>query len=169
MSRRSGLSTLTEEKKEMNECKCAVCEGRVADLKAWEQEMMEKYGWLQHYISEDPDLPCGINHHTHGLPRTYGHLDLQLVGPLEMEVGGGIFCDIVNRIRSGERFKDGDVLVGILQNGYLIKLIAAKECGRDVLRVILPDKKNRLDEERMDQPWVRQFACLDSGREKEEK
>jgi uncharacterized protein DUF4262 len=141
-------------------CECGICKDGVGAYDQWEAEMMEKIGWIQHYVYDDPDLPCGVNHHTHGLSAKFGHPDLQLVGPLSMELGGNILNNIVNRLAEGERYSAGAVLEGILKDGFLVKLVPAKECGRDVLRVILPDPEGKVDREDMAEPWVQQYADL---------
>lgn len=90
-----------------------------------------------------PDYIC--NAHTHGMDK-YDHLDFQMVihaNPKEM-------CYILNefgrRVQAGERFKAGDMVEGIFLD-CPVRLDAFEECGRTVLRVIIPDSRNRFPED----------------------
>jgi len=118
--------------------------------------MASNYEWVihgigNHYICDECRkaghgfFPQSCNFHTHGMER-YGHKDFQMV--LAYPVGE--ICRILNtlgeRVRDGERFKDGDLISGI----YLdcdVRVTEFEETGRTVLRVIIPDKHNRFPED----------------------
>ncbi len=156
-------------KHEKGKCRCTICEAvengatleeARAQFEQWAQEKMKEYGWYAHFVSDDEDSPTRFNTHTHGLPETFQHLDLQIVVPMPEKIAHGIFCNIVHRLKEGERYEDGDVLEGILGNGYKCKLVQAIEDERTVLRVIVPDKRGNLDADTLIAPFNRQYADL---------
>ncbi len=90
-------------------------------------------------------LDYACNAHTHGLEQ-YGHKDFQMVLQLPPDHIGYILNTLGLRVQAGERFKDGDLVEGI----YLdcpIRLDEYEETGRQVLRVIIPDKNNIFPED----------------------
>lgn len=134
-------------------CDCEGCrlereglssEEAIARIKARDAERIGQFGWIVHYVTGDPAMPYHVNIHTHGLPDSYGHPDLQLVAPLAMDIVQSIFRNIIERIVKGDRFQPGVVYDQILGNGYSCTFAEATECNRAVLRVILPDAQNRL-------------------------
>ena len=120
--------------------KCVRCSGQmsVEEMKAWENKCMEKYGFFMHFV------PLGeyLNAHTHGVFDSFKHPDLQLVLPVSGAVGGSILRTVVNRIKKGETFKPGQDYQEIAQ-GYPVRFMKAVENGRDVLRLIFPDRDGR--------------------------
>lgn len=110
---------------------------------AWEAEQIEKYGWYAHFVF-DAHNATGHDIHTHGLPAKYGHPDLQIVIPLPEDVALGIFWAVVHKIEDGAMFFPG-MRASEIVKGYDVKFVMAKECDRDVLRIILPDKEGGLD------------------------
>ncbi len=110
----------------------------------WEAKQIEEYGWYAHYVF-DEDSATQTNIHTHGLPDKYGHMDLQIVIPLPKNVAQGILWAVVRRIESGDVFKAGDMADEIVHE-FKVKFVGAIECGRPVLRIILPDKYGGLDQ-----------------------
>jgi hypothetical protein len=102
-----------------------------------------KFGWCGHYVFDDVDSPTGLNIHTHGLRESYGHPDLQIVLPLAEWVAHAILINLAAEIKAGRRFAPGDVACGIIE-GYFVGFAAATECGREVLRVIIPGPDGRL-------------------------
>lgn len=89
------------------------------------------------------DYVC--NAHTQGMER-YGHKDFQLVLQLPQQD----ICYIMNtlglRVQTGERFKAGDLVEGIFLD-CPIRLDEYEETGRQVLRVVIPDKYNIFPED----------------------
>ena len=59
-------------------------------------------------------------------------------------------CYLLNtmgmRVQGGETFHDGDMVSGIYED-CSIRLKKVRETGRDVLRLIIPDKHNRFPED----------------------
>lgn len=147
-------------------CKCRLCQLKasglhpeVAEAKfAKEQnELMDKYGWIAHYVADDSDYPLGANFHTHGMAENFGHLDLQVVFPVDPQIVHSLFWNVFNRIKEGEQFKDGDTAERIAGGGYLVKFVDAIENGRPVLRIILPDKDGNLDRDTLTGSMAQQY------------
>lgn len=101
-----------------------------------------------------------INIHTHGLAESFDHLDLQIVLPLSQETAGPILKTIVDRIKDGEHFSDGDILESVIANGYCVKMVNAEENDRPVLRIIFPDAKGNFDLELITGNYVLQYKGL---------
>lgn len=144
-------------------CKCDACLRGIEEFMKDQEKIMEEYGWIFHIVSDDPEYPHGINCHTHGLVEKFNHQDLQIVLPVEDNVLGDVLHSVVDRIRTGDRFHADQVVLGILQNDYPVKFIKAYECGREVLRVILPDVYKSIDPETMTpEVYRQQYDCLGS-------
>lgn len=150
-------------------CDCARCkaiasgkteEEADAEYQAWEKEKLSRLGWIIHYTRGDRNSPTGVNIHTHGLEANFDHTDLQVVLPIEENHIQSILHLIVDRIKDGDRFVDGEMVEGILGNGMLVKMVEAKEDGRSVLRVIFPDQSGNCDAWSMDDPYLRQYEDL---------
>jgi hypothetical protein len=156
--------------KDDNKCECAVCaavasgktgEEALAANAAWEAEQMAKHGWYVHIVmDEDDESPTGFNVHTHGLMETYRQLDFQVVAVLHPEVIHALLIVLAKRIKDGLRVKDGDILTAILAGGFKLKAVAAREGGRDVLRLIVPGKDGEVDRDKMSGRWVEQYGDL---------
>ena len=147
-------------------CKCAVCDLAAAGLtpeeaidrvREREAEQMAARGWVAHHVAPDPDSPTGVNYHTHGLAETFGHPDIQIVLPMTPAVTHGVASRVVELIEGGARFPPGDESDVVLKKGYRVRFVGATECGREVLRVILPDKDGRLDAEFADPEYAKQY------------
>lgn len=105
--------------------------------------MVPYIDWMIHCVTNDVCDAC--NAHTHGMNR-YNHLDFQLVLNYPHQEIARILNTMGLRVQSGERFKAGDIVEGIYVD-CPVRLDAAQECGRNVLRVVIPDKYNRFPEE----------------------
>ena len=137
-------------------CLCAACalveggasrEEAAARIRGWGTDMLAKHGWFVHFVQDDPESPTRFNCHTHGLVEKDGHPDFQIVFPLPPPTLHGILSAIVERVKAGERFKAGQTVERVVGNGYEIKLVAAEEGGRAILRLIIPDRDGNLDVE----------------------
>ena len=154
---------------EKGKCDCFQCQAEkdgvspeeaLANFKAWEAEKLARFGWIVHYVGDDSDSPTGVNIHTHGIMESYDHLDLQIVMPLPQNVAHPILGIIVDRIKNGEKFGDGDVLEQVIGGGFTLKVVAATECNRDVLRIIFPDQSGDCDVWSMSEPYRRQYGDI---------
>jgi hypothetical protein len=157
-------------KHKKGKCRCNICEAVAkgatleearAQFAQWTRDKMKQYGRFAQCVSDDEDSPTRFNIHTHGLTETFQHLDFQIIVPMPEKVAHGILCNIVERLKEGERYQAGDVLEGILGNGYKCKLVEATEDDRKVLRVIIPDKRGNLDADTLIKPFDLQYADLD--------
>ena len=119
--------------------KCFYCDNNPDDCLHWEQLQMSTHGWYIHVIDEDDDAPNHYNAHTHGLKETFGHPDLQICLPLPTETVVDIFHLLVRGIKKGISYLPDRSFDDVLE-GYEVKFIQAKECDRDVLRLLLPNK-----------------------------
>jgi uncharacterized protein DUF4262 len=147
-------------------CKCARCAAIAsgntpaqasAERREWIRVQMEKYGWICDYVERgDDQTPTGFNAHTHGLQEIYQHADFQIVVPLPEKLAHSILITLADRVKAGERFQAEQKLDDVLQQ-MQVKLIAAVECDRPVLRVILPDKDGKLDLGEIADPYARQY------------
>jgi len=146
-------------------CKCRLCslmttmtkDEALQQFLREQEEMMKKYGWFAHYVNDDSEYVLGINYHTHGLPETYDHPDLQIVFPLEPKLAHSLFWNVINKIKDGEHFKDGDTAEGIVK-GYSVKFMEAVENDRTVLRIILPDKSGNLERKDLTEQLAKQYS-----------
>ncbi|MDO5123115.1 MAG: DUF4262 domain-containing protein [Eubacteriales bacterium] len=132
--------------------------------------MKPKIDWVIHLVMngvkcaccdevENGFLPYLCNCHTHGMGK-YNHPDFQLVLNYPNEEIGRILNTFGLRVQAGEQFKDGDMVEGIYED-CPVRLSEFWECGRKVLRVIVPDKQNRFPEdENCTAPHV--FQMLDT-------
>ena len=125
---------------------CAMCSGKMTadSLEAWEKEMTRKHGFCSHFVG-DPDCRYS-NYHTHGFRKTWDHDDFQIVVSIPPNVANNLFWTFADRVKAGERFSDGSQVDKILK-GHLVHLKKAREGGRDVLRIILPDKNGLFPED----------------------
>lgn len=80
------------------------------------------------------------NAHTHGMER-YDHPDFQIV----LNISDEEICRILNTfglmVQSGRRFHNGEYILGIYED-CSVRLMEFAECGRKVLRAVIPDKHN---------------------------
>ena len=121
-----------------------------SDIHLWAEEMLKRNGWYAHYVFDDSSCPYSVNIHTHGLPAKYEHLDLQMCFPLDARLAHDILCEIVFMVSEGIKFTPGIKYKNILQYAD-VEFAEAKDDGRIVLRVILPDKDGNLRGDRVDQ------------------
>lgn len=126
--------------------------------------------WIIHYISNEtsvsetdpnpayfPEYLCNI--HTHGM-NAYTHKDFQIV--LDIGKDGAVYLlnTLAEKVRDGEVFTAGERIEGVYPDCE-IKLAAATEGGREVLRVLVPDENNRFpDEEGCSYPYSEQIRVF---------
>lgn len=135
------------------DCKCSVCNEGIEAVRTHERECMEKYGWYAHFLYEEGEM------HTHGLPESFDHPDLEIRLPIEPKLGHSLFCNAVDLIKGGLKFEDG-VLCNRIVSNFNVKFVAAIENGRPVLRIILPDPQGEIDEDKMEEAYAHQYAHL---------
>ncbi len=92
---------------ENKEPKCACCENGKEHVEKLEQDSINEYGWYAHAVPGDDvrNTPTGMNIHTHHLPESFNHPDLQLVIPIPYEqmniMLGVLHAAVDNYIRKG--------------------------------------------------------------------
>lgn len=115
-----------------------------------------KIDWIIHYVSsgvacdecgksDDEFIQYACNAHTHGMEK-YGHKDFQVVISLSPNVVGYILNELGKRVQSGKKYKAGDMVSGIFEDCN-VRLDDSVEDGHKVLRVVIPDSKNRFPED----------------------
>lgn len=125
------------------EPKCDYCEHGHEEVHKREQDGIKKYGWYAHFVPDDDErnTPTGINIHTHHLPESFNHPDLQIVFPVSFQqvniMLGALHAIVDNYIRKGIKLEPGKEYDKVL-NHYKVTVAKAKECERDVLRIIVP-------------------------------
>jgi len=124
----------------------------------WEMEMLASYGWYSHIV-DDPNMPTGMNFHTHGLDLSWGHRDIQIVIPYP-EICRGVSICIVESIKKGMKFQAGETYDKILKDKS-VKFVNAKDGKRDVLRVIFPDLNDHLEKFNMTEPFDQQYEGVE--------
>jgi hypothetical protein len=127
-------------------CGCGVCAGKISldALETKEKEMIKKNGFFAHYVT-DPNCRY-VNYHTHGFRKTWDQDDFQIVVLLPPQLAHSLFWTFADRVRAGEHFKEGDRVDKIIRE-HPVCLRKAREGGRDVLRIILPDKNGLFPED----------------------
>lgn len=132
-----------------------------------------KPDWIIHYVANGvrcetcgniiyPYLPDICDAHTHGLSRYGGHLEFQVILDMGPRNIGYVLNEFGFRVRSGEKFKDGDVVNGIFED-CPVRLVEMDDSeGKKVLRVVIPDSQNRWPEDKAcDPPYTQQIFHLD--------
>lgn len=127
-------------------------------VKEQHDRMMKKFGWYAHYVPDDLTSPTEFNAHTHGFEESWGHPDVQIVFPLPQEVAHSIFWNIARAIKEGKpfRFSAGKPYADIIEK-YHVTFAWAKEGGRRVLRIILPDEKGAFAKDLIAEPYSIQW------------
>jgi len=100
-----------------------------------------KYGFFIHFVPDTGDTPM-VNIHTHCLPQSFDHPDIQIVFPLPTDIFYPVLHGMVDQIREGQRFEDGKFYYKVITN-FPVKCIASTECGRPVIRVLFPDPNGK--------------------------
>ncbi len=126
------------------ECRDSGCKGRDYDL---EEKHLKKSKFFVHLVMTDPDTK-GANIHTHGFPESYNHPDIQIVMALPQQIAGAILHTAHDIIKEGGKLELEKAYDQFL-HGYNVQFVWAIENGRDILRMILPDKEGELMEELM--------------------
>lgn len=143
--------------KHEQECQCFACTHGEEALENWHTKMMQEHGWFAHYVA-DHTMPTGINFHTHGLVESCGHLDLQIVFPIDSRLAHMLFSDAIKLVKAGLVIEPGKEISGIISNKYKTLFILATENERQVLRMIIPDKDGHLAENELSGMFAMQYA-----------
>jgi len=132
------------------ECKCMACRDGWEAFQKHQDEMLEKHGWVVHYV-----IDHGI--HTHGLAENFDHPDLEITLPADPKILHPVFSGIVEQIKDGKKFSDGEISDTVLSGDYKALFVEAQEGNRTVLRIILPDSDGNLEQEKMVPCYAEQY------------
>ena len=124
----------------------------------WENEMLEKYKYIVHYVL-DCDLPFKVDIHTHGLPENFNHPNVQIILPLEKNIAHGILNTVVNIIEDGGCFLPNKIYKKILRGAFEVKFVEAYNHGEKLLRMIIPDTLNNINYEKMNDEYKKQYLA----------
>jgi hypothetical protein len=108
-------------------------------LLAHEDEILKKYGWVAHYVADMPGK--AIDYHTHGIREGHNHMDFQVVYPLDPKLIHQMIHGLYATVKAGGVIPVETRYSEVLQ-GYDVYFKVYQQSGRNVLRMILPDKKN---------------------------
>ena len=135
---------------------------RMEDVSPQERGFLESHGWYSHFVFTAADRHRRVTYHTHGLPEHYGHLDFQLVLPLDVDALHALATTLVDRVKRGERFVAGMRVSGVIKKHdvLLVQTTETRSTPRSVLRVILPDTNGNLDRATLKGLFTAQFETL---------
>ena len=130
-------------------------------------EKKAKVDWYIHYLANGTLCSCGriensfpeclCNAHTHGMNK-YNHKDFQIVLDTDAETIGYLLNTMGLRVQAGERFSNGDIVSGLFEDCD-VRLLEVPEGDRTVLRLVIPDGKNRFpDDHACDYPYNQQVV-----------
>lgn len=124
---------------------CACCKDGVEETLRRQAELIEKVGWFSHIV---PDQTA-YNYHTHGLPELLNCPDLQVLLPIDPNKTHSLITSMINEAKEKAiSFKAGEKFVvpnfKSATGDLIVLFVKAREGDREVLRVILPDKKGNL-------------------------
>ena len=114
------------------------------------REMINEHGFIIHYVF-GYDFPLA-NCHTHGLLENYGHLELQIVLAVPKEAIHGILWNLVDKIKQGKKFKDGDLIEDIIEN-LPLKAMEVRKPNESLLRILLPDPNGKFPDDKNCDPY----------------
>jgi hypothetical protein len=114
---------------------------RFISLQKKNDEMLEKYGWVVHFVYPDKNNRLA-NIHTHGFEDSWEHLDIQIVLPIEQRTAHNILTNLADRVKKGEKFEIGKLYDDVIEN-FKIYFVLKEEKNRTVLRLILPDASGK--------------------------
>jgi hypothetical protein len=138
-----------------------ILEKKISTLRDKEKFMMEKYGWVVHFVFDtNGELDGLANIHTHGLLENFNHKDFQIVLPLDSKDSHPLLVGIVNQIKDGRKF-EADIATSNVIYNYDVFFKEFKEKDRTVLRLILPDPNGKFPNEKdCIDPYNRQLELL---------
>jgi len=122
----------------------------------WHKEMIGRYGFYIHFVLD----ANYANIHTHGVAESFDHPDLQIVINIDRQTASSLLHTVVDQIKEGKVIQTGVDYTEIAN--LPTRFIRATECGRPVLRLIIPDRAGTLDKDTMDPMFARQYDNLNS-------
>lgn len=141
---------------DFNKCECGNpnCDGRNI---IHEKSLIEKYGFFSHLVMDDLTVgPSQTNYHTHGIPLSQDHHDIQIIVALPPDIFNNIIHSVFNYIKKGNKIETNKKYDGFIHN-FTVEFTWAIENDRDVLRMILPDPEGRTSREEISFPYTYQW------------
>lgn len=130
--------------KRISNCACDACRLGLEETEKNIAEMLRTKGWYTQYVQDDSECPFCMNIHTHGVKESFDHPDFQICINLSPQVAHEILSMLVYRIKKGERFYVNTDYDDIGE-GYTSRFIFAREAGRVVLRLCIPNERNKFE------------------------
>lgn len=131
-----------------DKCECAICKHGPEKVHEWEQDCLNKIGWYAHQVPN--------NYHTHGLPESCDHPDIQVVLALDPNITHAVVAGIIEEIKKGTKYQPNTRYSKIIKNLDVI-FIEATESDRKVLRLVFPDANGNLEKEKMAPDFATQY------------
>lgn len=127
---------------------CEACKNGMEALLEKEQRLLKEPGWFVHFVPGSEGFPYETNVHTHGLKENFDHLDLQVCLPMNPHVTHDILTNVIeDNIKKGTKYEAGKKYNDIIEPSpafkdmkFQILFLKAEENGREVLRLIFPEK-----------------------------
>lgn len=118
-----------------------------------------KYGFIVRDVSGSMDHPRAANRNTHGLPLTFQHPDIQIVYPIPSDLAMILIQTVVDWIKEGNKIEPGKEYDFVLV-GYNVLFTPVDEVGHTekILRMILPDRDNNLQYDKMAEKYQFQWT-----------
>ncbi|MBP1309215.1 hypothetical protein JOD82_002235 [Paenibacillus sp. 1182] len=115
-------------------------QNRLKQVQEFKEKCIQKYGF---YVDLDPsEGKDQCNYHTHGVLESFGHLDLQIVFPIDPKIAGALFHSVVDEIRKGQVFQPDVEYFGMVADPNMPMVFKEVcETDRKVLRMLIPDRK----------------------------
>jgi hypothetical protein len=142
-----------------NDPNCACSHQSMDEILQWQADMLAKHGFYTHFTPNETD-PNLCNIHTHGILENLLHPDFQIIILIPPKVAQSILWILVNMVKEGHRFNEGDIVNEIIHN-YPVTFIKAQEGNRELLRVIFPDKKGNLSSDAIEGTFALQYYSED--------
>ncbi|MER2005838.1 MAG: DUF4262 domain-containing protein [Psychrobacillus sp.] len=137
-------------------------EDYIAQILLKGEAKLKNNGWLSHHVFETElrEFNGLANSHTHGLEENFGHLDFQMVLPINPSITESIFTILAERVKAGEVFEEGKEYYEIITN-FPVHFKEFSSDSRKVLRLILPDENGKTPKDSdCKEPYNRQYEQL---------
>lgn len=140
------------------DCQCEFCKDPQGTIKK-EKEMIEKCGWISHYVFDDSKYPFRTNAHTHGLDKKYKY-NFQICLRIDPKLVNSLFWSIVRQLEDGVVFVPGKKYGKIIASFDVMFAYAYSTENEVVLRLILPDEKGDFHSALYGQQWQGTYSKL---------
>jgi hypothetical protein len=118
---------------------CEACKNGIEHAIDKHNKAIETFGYVVHHVFGDPHYPFNTNVHSHGFLENLNHLDIQVCLPTDPQVLSEVFDNLSNKILSGQTFEVGKKYSDVVKD-YEVTFAMTEEGGRNVLRMIVPDR-----------------------------